>query len=361
MQAVEVNQNWTLAKNHIRGRRARAVIISNDAKGCFDRIAHVMAILALRRLGIPRPAMMSMITTIQQMQHYIRTAFRESEQSHGPNPSGPPPQGLIQGNGAAPAAWSAVTAILVDFMKGEGYGYEAWAPISQRAMTLVCFRFVDDTNLILNNDDPGVTSEDLIDEAQSELSMWEGLISATGGALAPEKSYWYLVEVGPDSKYVSKAKQPGSLFLHDKGRSETIERLEVTEARKTLGIWSRPDGLMIDEVNALKSKALKWVDAVRTKRINPFEAWYSINHTIMKMIEYLLAATSISKKDMQDIMRPILQAALPKACIQKHCPRKLVHGTLMSKGFGVYDPSASQVIEHVHSLIRHSFQDSPLQ
>ena len=71
MRAVEVNQNWTLANDHIRGQQARAVIISNDAKGCFDRIAHVVAILALRRLGIPRTAIMSMIITILQMQHYI--------------------------------------------------------------------------------------------------------------------------------------------------------------------------------------------------------------------------------------------------------------------------------------------------
>ena len=79
MQAVEVNQNWTLANDHIRGCRIRAVIISNDARGCFDRIAHVVAILALRRLGIPRPALLSMIQTIQEMQHYIRTSFGESD------------------------------------------------------------------------------------------------------------------------------------------------------------------------------------------------------------------------------------------------------------------------------------------
>ena len=128
MRDVEVNQNWTLANDHIRGRRARAVIISNDAKGCFDRIAHVVAILALRRLGIPRPAIMSMITTIQQMQHYIRTAFGESERSYGPNPSGLPPQGLIQGNGAAPAAWSAITAILVDCIMGGPPLCHWWCP-----------------------------------------------------------------------------------------------------------------------------------------------------------------------------------------------------------------------------------------
>ena len=53
MQAAEVNQNWTLANDHIRGRRAGAVIISNDAKGCFDRIAHVVAIAASAVLAFP--------------------------------------------------------------------------------------------------------------------------------------------------------------------------------------------------------------------------------------------------------------------------------------------------------------------
>jgi len=128
-------------------------------------------VLEICRMGIPRPAIMSMIITIQQMQHYIRSAFGKSEQSYGPNPSGPPPQGLIQGNGAAPAAWSAITAVLLDCTKAEGYGCEAWAPISQRTMTPAHFGFVDDTNLILNNNDHGVTSEDLIDEAQLELSF----------------------------------------------------------------------------------------------------------------------------------------------------------------------------------------------
>ena len=55
MRAVEVSMNQHLSYNLIWASRARAVIISNDAKGCFDRIAHVVAILALRRLGV-RPA-----------------------------------------------------------------------------------------------------------------------------------------------------------------------------------------------------------------------------------------------------------------------------------------------------------------
>ena len=81
---------------------------------------------------------------------------------------------------------------------------------------------------------------------------------------------------------------------------------------------------MHDEVVHLKANAKKWTDAVRSRRINPTEAWYSVTSTIMKTLEYPLMATCISRTDMDDIMRPILQAALPKASIQKCCPCKLV-------------------------------------
>jgi len=122
MRAMEVSMNQHLSYNLIWASRARAVIISKDAKGCFDCIAHVVAILALRCLGVPRPALMSMIETIQEMRHHLRTAFGDSESSYGPNSTGPPPQGILQGNGAGPATWTAITAVLVKCMQSEGYG-----------------------------------------------------------------------------------------------------------------------------------------------------------------------------------------------------------------------------------------------
>jgi hypothetical protein len=248
MRSVEVSMNQQLTYNLIWAARARAVIISNDAKGCFDRISHVVAILALRRLGVPRPALQSMIETIQEMEHHIRTSFGDSKSSYGPNPTGPPPQGILQGNGAGPATWTAITAVLVKCMKAEGFGFDSWSVISQRALSLVCFGFIDDTDLILNSTDPTISNQALIEKAQRELTTWEGLISATGGALAPEKSYWYLIDVRPDGKYAPPASAPGNLVLNNKGNPVVIERLPVTAAKETLGIWSRPDGSMCNEV-----------------------------------------------------------------------------------------------------------------
>ena len=139
--------NAFLTYNSIWGRRGRAVIMSNDAKGCYDRIAHVVVSLALRKLKVPKPAIDSMLETIQTMDHYIRTAFGVSEKSYG-NKAGIPPQGVLQGNGAGPAGWSAVAAILIAIMKKHGFGYRQWTVIKQHAVTLPCFAFVDDTDLI---------------------------------------------------------------------------------------------------------------------------------------------------------------------------------------------------------------------
>ena len=86
LQAAEISMNQQLTYNSIWGRRGRAVVMSNDAKGCYDRIAHTVLTICMRRLGVPRPAMQSMIETIQEMEHYIRTAFGDSEGKCGGNP-----------------------------------------------------------------------------------------------------------------------------------------------------------------------------------------------------------------------------------------------------------------------------------
>jgi len=286
--------------------------MSNDAWGCYDQIAHIAILLALRCLGIPRPPILAMLETIQNMQHYIRTAFGESTRSYGGDPSKPAPQGILQGNGAGPAGWFAICSIMIDCMKAEGYGYADVLSISQYAMNLVCFAFVDDTDLVHSTFDPSLTSAELFDEAQAALLTWESLLSATGGALKPPKSYWHCLDYSC-VRGVWKPKRiqdaQGELILHNKGTPYTIQRLEVHEAREALGIMSRPDCSMEDQVAAMQAKVAKWVDGIRTKRINATNAWCCLNSTIMKTMEHPLMATTLTEEDSGAIMWPLLQAA----------------------------------------------------
>jgi len=361
-RSAEVALNQFLSYDSIWGKRGRAVLISNDAKGCFDRIAHVVATLAMRRLGGRKTAIHSMLACIQEMDHHVRTAFGDSTDSYGNDPSKPPPAGVLQGNGSGPPCWSAICAGLVNAMKKAGFGYTTWTAISQKALEILCFAFVDDTDLIHNNDDPNVTTEQLIQEAQQALTTWEGLIKASGGQLAPEKSYWTLIEVHHTNsgwEYKSIADAPGELSLDNRGQPETIERCEVSQAKEALGIQMRPDGCMEDEFQYLLKKAQDWSEAIRTKRISPAEAWYCLNSTIMKTIEYPLMATTLTRKQLKAIMQPIRQAALPKCKIQRRIPSDLLYGTLQTKGFAANDPGHTQLIAHLQTILRHAHRDSP--
>ena len=116
---------------------------------------------------------------------------------------------------------------------------------------------------------------------------------------------------------------------------------------------------MDDEVHYLKTKVTKWCDAVRSKRLLRSEAWYCLNSTIMKTIEYPLMATTISKRDMDEIMKPILATALPISGVQQRIPKKLLYGTLRSQGLNIQDPYTTQLIEHLLSILRHCHRYTP--
>ena len=44
---------------------------------------HVLIFLALRRLVNPKPMIISMLHTIQMMEHCVRTSFGDSEETYG--------------------------------------------------------------------------------------------------------------------------------------------------------------------------------------------------------------------------------------------------------------------------------------
>ena len=125
-----------------------------------------------------------MIETIQEMDHHVRTAFGVSDDKYGYDPFSLLGQGVLQGNGTGPAAWFAISSVILSLMKAVGFGYRKWTLIHRRALVIVSFAYVNDNDLVHANNSPGVMTPDLIDEAQIMVSRWHGLNQATGGDLA---------------------------------------------------------------------------------------------------------------------------------------------------------------------------------
>ncbi|HEY9815753.1 MAG TPA: hypothetical protein V6D20_08135, partial [Candidatus Obscuribacterales bacterium] len=357
-RAAEVSLNQRLCSDLFRQKRKAGIICSNDAKGCFDQIVHSVANICFQRLGLHANPVRSMLVAIQEMTHHVRTAFGDSEITYGNDPFRPPLQGLLQGNGAAGPGWTAICSPLIEMMRELGLGYQSWTAIRHEAIKIVLFGFVDDNDLVHSASDNITPCEDLIHPMQQGLSHWHGAIRASGGDLAPEKSYCYMIDFKWSKDhwaYRSKDDLPGALHFKDSAGNitHTVERLEVHEAREALGVQVRHDGHDDDEVQYLIKKAKQWHDAIRSNHVSREDAWYALNSTIMKTIQYPLACTTMTQEQSTQIMVPILKAGLNKAGVQRNLPRRLVYGSLKVQGLNLQFPWTLQLIQHLHQIMRH--------
>ena len=93
----------------------------------------------------------------------------------------------------APAGWTMIGAVLMHCYEREGFGASIVTPISEWVIEFLGTMFVDDTDLIVMGNNL-LTSEQVYQETQDSLYVWGDLLLCTGGALKPEKCFWYLVD-----------------------------------------------------------------------------------------------------------------------------------------------------------------------
>ena len=66
-----------------RQSRKCAALGSIDAANCYDSVAHAIASLVFQAFGVPEGAIESMLTAIQEMKYFLRTAYGDSKNFRG--------------------------------------------------------------------------------------------------------------------------------------------------------------------------------------------------------------------------------------------------------------------------------------
>ena len=88
----------------------------------------------------------------------------------------------------------------------------------------------------------------MVPTAQAGLNYWVGFLQATGGAINPDKSYWYLLDykwTGAQWVYRSMEEMTGDLQApNPSGDVQPLNRYEPHKAAKQLGMLTAPDGNM---------------------------------------------------------------------------------------------------------------------
>jgi hypothetical protein len=260
--------NKVLTSDILRQRKTPAALCSNDAKSCYDRIIHAIANICLQRVGVQANACRVMFGTLQQMKHHVKIAYGTSQQSY--RSIHIPLRGVLQGNGAGPAIWLLISSPLINMLRTQGFGFQSSNILSDESYTFACYTYVDDTDLIHNGND--TTTNQIIPDMQRMLDHWAGGLRATGrGALVPAKSYWYGIDFKWNQKklnweYKSIAELPGSLILRDHLQQPTkLRRMEVTQAKETLGLWIGADSNQIAQMQVLWLLVERWIDKICTK------------------------------------------------------------------------------------------------
>ncbi len=139
------------------------------------------------------PAIVPSLKCLQTMKFFQRTGFGESKTFFGGIHHLPYMMGLGQGNRAAPPSWIQLSAAMVTVFKQLNLGAIIHDPISDALIHSMGALLLDNTDMntwrrhIL---DPG----DLWEQTQIEIKQWSRLLNATGGALKPEKCWWYLLD-----------------------------------------------------------------------------------------------------------------------------------------------------------------------
>ncbi|CAJ1969985.1 unnamed protein product [Cylindrotheca closterium] len=314
----------------------------------------------MMRLAITWNVLRMMFDTLVTSTHRVWTGFGDSEESFHP-PSIVPFQGCGQGNGAGPPIWVSVSSIIIQVMTAMGFGFECLTAIDSHLITAQCICFVDDMDVIKAGKSVEQSGEDICHSVQQAASIWAGGISATGGAINPEKSFWWLINFVWDSREGKWRFRRTHQLLPDHklqipgltGELEALRRLEPDEAEKTLGVILAPLEDQQARVAHLKSISKKWAEQVRSGHLHKYDVIPLIKTTVMKSLEYPMVLTTLDAATWVSIISPVLQVCLPKAGICRSFPRDMVLAPLRFQGLGIPHPFGTQVSKHIEVLLRH--------
>ena len=132
-----------------------------------------------------------------------------------------------------------------------------------------------------------------------------------------------------------------------------LDQEEPQTGKTTLGVFLSPNGNNKEMIKELRDKTEEWAKSTKEGRLNPTEAWLSLETTIIKSVEYPLPALTLTEKECKYIMAPALKAGLNASHISNTFPRDVLYGGKKEGGLNLDDIYYSQGISHLQILQQH--------
>lgn len=307
--SIEVSLCRMLFFDLVRQLRFNVVLGSYDAQSCYDRVVHSFTSMAVRAMGITMQIINTMLCAIQMMQFHLRTGFGDSKETYGSDSKRRPFQGLCQGNGASPALWLLISSFLLMYLANEGHSMQITSDITYSLLSYVALMFVDDGYFPTMAINAKETIKAVVRRHQDTVTCWAGCLKVTGGALKPEKCFWYPIQwkwtKGIAHVVLSRTIKEDIFVTNPDGIVESIPKLDYNETREVMGVVKAPSGTMEGQISKLKNTISKWIPLLTNGYLHRRLVWRGFWGKLWPALRYPLPATTLSSTQSKQLLTPL--------------------------------------------------------
>ena len=130
-----------------RALHRTAAIESVDFANCYNAVAHPIASIALQSFKVPKVMVAMMLSVLQRMKWYLKTAFGQSATAFGGTPDDPL-MWFEQGNVASPPGFFAINTLLIKVYRRQGHGAQFSPGLAWDGYIIAAVIYVDDSDLL---------------------------------------------------------------------------------------------------------------------------------------------------------------------------------------------------------------------
>jgi len=223
-------------------------------------------------------------------------------------------------------------------------------------MVLSAILYIDDTDMFIYGH-PGESIDSILTRTQDLALTWCDALWVTGGAVRPEKCWWYLVSFkwqGSKWKYTSVDEQPGEVLVPDcEGDQTLVKRIGVTIPMRTLGVRIAADGNMSGEKEYLLERSREWANNLTKAFLYRSEAALALLTTISRTWSYPLQCTSFTYRECEEIMCPAYKVILSKMGVNRSIATIFRYVPKNMNGLGLPHIFIEQGCSQIKSLLSH--------
>lgn len=343
----------TLTVDISRQSRIPMALILVNAAQCYDRVNHTMMSLVWLALQVPIKAISIILSCLQYMKIFTRTGWGDSNTYFGGPDQAVPFSGLGQGSKAAPASWIQLSSIIVNVYKSLGFGATVVDPVNATQSHTVGCLYVDDTDLYCM-DESLTTIPQVAATASRQISWWSRLLNATGGAIKPEKSFWYLLAYRCIDGVWSYEDTMESVDVPlPDGTLIQLTSKPAGHVEKTLGVLTAPGGGHAAQLASLATKATTWSNRILNGHLPASFVWKSYHHQLRPQLCYALGTLSNDVTSAQQCFRDLEFHLLPQLGVNRSIRSgwRRIHHTF--GGIGMIDLSVEQFICRINMFTQH--------